>query len=224
VNSDPLLPGRLYGLRTWRVVTGDGHPHLAGPYQSTPWPTAGKPVRAVCVDGGAHAAPAPDCQCGVHALHPRLKSARRVLADRWDVPGVVEAWGDVEVHETGFRAAYGRPHALVLQPGRNARLIRELASDYRADVIELRKPQELLAHCQAHKLGLDESVVDELLAPGEGERCRRARRRRARANALRVVAAVVIGLVMWVLGMRQLADPHGTRVLYGRTGAVTVHH
>lgn len=224
MSPDPLLPGHLYGLRTWRVVDADGHPRLAAPYRDTMWPPAGEPVCAECVDGRAHAAPAHDCECGVYALHPCRRSARRVLASRRDVAGVVEAWGDVELHESGFRAAYGRPHALVLQPGRNERLIRELAHEYRAEVIELRKPEELLAHCRALKLGLDESVVDELIAPGKGEQRRRARRRRARTNALRVVAAVVIGLVMWALGAQLLGDPHGTHVLYGRTGYITVHH
>jgi hypothetical protein len=104
VSADPLLPGTLYGLRTWRAVAPDGRPELAGPYQHTTWPTD-EPVHAVGGDGGVHAAPAPDCKCGVHALHPRPKSAKRVLAGRGDIPGVVEAWGEVEVHEAGFRAA-----------------------------------------------------------------------------------------------------------------------
>ncbi len=224
MTPDPLLPGRLYGLRTWRVVDADGRPHLAGPYEHTPWPAAGVAVEAVCTHGGAHSAPAPDCQCGVHALHPSRKAARRVLGGRLEIPGVVEAWGDVQVHDTGFRAAYGRPHALVLQPGRNERLIRELARAYEAEVIELRKPDELLDHCRERRLGLDESVVDELLAPGQAQARRRARRRQARTNVLRVVAAVFIGLVMFALGESLFADPHGTEALYGRTGAITVHH
>jgi hypothetical protein len=206
VSAAPLLPGTLYGLRTWRVVTPDGRPELAGPYQHTPWP-AGEPVRAVCSHGGVHSAPAPDCQCGVHALHPRPKSARRVLAGRGDIPGVVEAWGDVEVHEAGFRAAYGRPYALVLLPGRNERLIRELARRYRVPVLELRKPSELLAHCRARRLGLDESVVDELLSPGEVDQRRRARRRQARNNALRVVAAVLVAAVTWAVGSQLWIEP-----------------
>jgi hypothetical protein len=187
-------------------MAADGHPQLVGPYQHTAWP-AGEPVRAVCSCGGAHAAPAPDCQCGVHALHPRPKSARRVLAGRGDIPGLVEAWGDVQVHDTGFRAAYGRPYALVLLPGRNERLIRELARRYRVPVLELRKPAELLAHCRASRLGLDEAVVDELLSPGEADERRRARRRQARNNALRVVAAVVVGVATWALGSQIAGTP-----------------
>jgi hypothetical protein len=224
VTAHPLLPGRLYGLRTWRVVDSDGHPRLAGPYQNMPWPAAGEAVEAVCADGGAHDAPAHDCQCGVHALHPRRHSARRVLAGRLDVPGVVEAWGDVELHESGFRAAYGRPYALILQPGRNERLIRELAREYKAEVIELRKPAELLDHCRRRELGLEEHVVDELLAPGHAQQRRRARRRQARTNVLRVAAAVIIGLVMFALGQQLFEDPHGPEVLSGRTGAITVNH
>jgi hypothetical protein len=224
VTEAPLLPGRLYGLRTWRVVEANGRPRLAGPYEHTPWPSAGLAAEAVCTHGGDHPAPAPDCQCGVHALHPCPKSARRVLGCRLDIPGVVEAWGDVQVHDTGFRAAYGRPCALVLQPGRNERLIRELAREYRTELLELRKPSELLDHCRARRLGLDEDVVDELLAPGQADVRRRARRRQARTNVLRVAAAVIIGLVMFAVGEHLFEDPHGTEVLYGRTGAITVHH
>jgi hypothetical protein len=224
VTPDPLLPGRIYGLRTWRVVDSDGRPHLAGPYQHTPWPAAGLAVEAVCTEGGAHDAPAPDCQCGVHALHPSRKAARRVLGGRAEIPGVVEAWGDVQVHDAGFRAAYGRPYALVLQPGRNERLIRELAREYQVEVLELRKPDELLDHCRRRKLGLEENVVDELLAPGHPQQRRRARRRQARTNVLRVAAAVIIGLVMFALGQQLFVDPHGPEVLSGRTGAITVNH
>lgn len=224
MNADPLLPGRLYGLRTWRVVDADGRPHLAGPYEHMPWPAGGLAVEAVCTHGGDHPAPAPGCQCGVHAFHPRRKSARRVLGNRVEIPGILEAWGDVQVHDSGFRAAYGRPFALVLQPGRNARLIRELAREYRSEVLELRTPSELLDHCRARGLGLEEAVVDELLAPGQAPARRRARRRQARANVLRVAAAVIIGMVMFALGQRLFEDPHGTEVLYGRTGAITVHH
>jgi hypothetical protein len=223
VTPEPLLPGHLYGLRTWRVVEADGRPRLAGPYQRTTWPPAGEPVQAQCGDDHRHAAPAPDCQCGVHGLHPCRKSARRVLASRFDVPGLVEVWGDVQLHESGFRAAYGRPYALVLQPGRNARLIRELAREYRAELIELRKPNELLAHCRARRLGLDEAVVDELLAPGEAEARRRQRRRRGRTNVLRVCAAIALGIVTFALGMQLLPDP-GSRVVVGRGGNTAVPH
>jgi hypothetical protein len=130
-----------------------------------------------------------------------------VLAGRGDIPGVVEAWGAVEVHDTGFRAAYGRPYALVLLPGRNERLIREVARRYRVPVLELRKPAELLAHCRARRLGLDEAVVDELLSPGAGEQRRRARRRQARNNALRVVAAVAVGVATWAVGSQLWIEP-----------------
>ena len=45
------------------------------------------------------------CGCGIHAWHPRRASARRILRSRFDLPGIVEADGAVEVHEDGFRAS-----------------------------------------------------------------------------------------------------------------------
>lgn len=224
MSAAPVVPGRLYGLRTWQVAMEDGRPRLVGPYQGTPWPAGGEPVQAECTHGESHAPPAPGCQCGVHGLHPRKRSARRVLAGRFEIPGVVEAWGDVQVHEDGFRAARGRPHALVLQPGRHERLIRELAREYAVDVLELRRPDDLLGHCRRHGLGLEESVVDRLLGPDEAARLHRARRHKARTDVVRVAVALLIAVVMCAAGMLLIHDPHGTRVLHGRAGTVVVHN
>ena len=58
-----------------------------------------------------------DCSCGIHAWHPRRASARRILRSRFDLPGIVEADGAVEVHEDGFRAQRARPYASSASPG-----------------------------------------------------------------------------------------------------------
>ena len=66
---------------------------------------------AECHRGLRHRAPAADCECGLYALHE--------FGDRtWAPPGpdvvhgAVIGWGDVEVHETGFRAEFARVVAL----------------------------------------------------------------------------------------------------------------
>jgi hypothetical protein len=132
---------------------------------------------------------------------------------------VVEATGAVEVHDEGFRAQRARPHALALLPGRNAGQIRRLARRYGADVVEVRRPDDLLAWCRASGLGLGEQVVDELLGAEAGER-RRARRRSARSSALRVVAAVLVSIVLLLLGSAYVSHAPGSSEIFGRTGKV----
>jgi hypothetical protein len=215
VTGAPLVPAPVYGLRTWVVTEGE---RLAGPHGREPWPAG--PVTAACRLGSDHAAPAPGCTCGLHAWHPRPASARRVLGVRGEVPGILEAWGPVEVHERGFRAAHGRIGALVLTPGRNAALLTRLAAAYHVELLALDGPDALLAHCRAHGLGLDEPVVAAILGPERIARERHVRRQRARRRA-----AVFAGLALAVGGIALAAHPQpepSGKVLYGRAGQVVV--
>ena len=213
MTGEPLIPGPLYGLRTWRVTDGE---RLAGPHHRSPWPDGGEWLSAGCEQ--PHDAPAPGCDCGVHAWHPRRSSAKAILAGRFEVPGVVEADGAVEVHEDGFRAERARPHAIFLAPGRNPYQLHRLAERYRAELVEVRGPADVLEWC-GHR-GLAEPVVAELLGPEQAEERRRARRRKARLDALRIVALLVVAAVLVVLGLELITDPSGERVLQGRTGEV----
>lgn len=215
----PLVPSPLYGLRTWTVVGDAGSERLAGPHQTLTWPPAGAWLEATCAAG--HVSPARDCACGVHAWHPRPRWARRVFATRGTVPGVVEASGAIEVHEDGFRAQRARPYALVLPPGRNARLVGRLAVAYGVPVVEADNPDAVLDWCRARGLGLDEAVVTELLGPAAEER-RRVSRRRARTQALRTAAVLAAVALLLVLGL-VATDRPGDRTLYGRTGEIHVH-
>jgi hypothetical protein len=221
VSDEPLVAGSLFGLRTWRVVAADGGEALVGPLYKSPWPTGGEWLRATCPRD--HRAPDAECDCGLHAWHPRLKSARAVMAVRGTVPGVLEAQGPVEVHEDGFRAQRGRPFALVAMPGRNVQLVRRLAARYDAAVVEASRPEELLAYCRRQRLGLDEWVVAELLGIGDPAERARAKLRKTRGDVLRVVAAVLISALLVVLGLVVATDPPGDRTLHGRTGEVHVH-
>jgi hypothetical protein len=159
----------------------------------------------------------------VHAWHPRRRWARRVLAARREIPGVVEASGEVEIHEDGFRAERARPYALV-QAGRNPALLERLAAAYRVPVIESGDAAGLLDWCRDHGLGLEDSVVTELLGPEEAERIQRTRRSRARTNAIRMAAMLAAIVLLVVLGLTVATDPPGDRILHGRTGEVHVHH
>lgn len=216
----PLVPGPLYGLRKWTVVGGLGSERLAGPQSAVSWPAGAAWLEAACPVG--HAAPARDCDCGVHAWHPRRRWARRILAVRREIPGIVEASGPIELHEDGFRAQRARPYALVLARGRNPALVRRLADAYRAPVIEAAGPDALVAWCRARGLGLEEGVVAELLGPA-GEQYRQARVRRAWAARLRTAAALAAVALLLALGLIATDSP-GDRVLFGRTGEIHGDH
>jgi hypothetical protein len=216
--TEPLFAGSLYGLRFWRVVVDGRGEWLAGPHQSALWPAGGEWLHASCPTG--HEAPVAECDCGVHAHHPRLSSARRVLAPRATVAGIVEAQGPAEVHEDGFRAERARPYALVLTPCANAKRIRRLAERYDAEIAEVRGPAELLAWCRERDLGLDEQVVAELLGNGDAAALRRERRRRYRGSALRVALALAVSTLLVVAGLNLIEDPPGERTLSGRAGEV----
>jgi hypothetical protein len=223
VSDEPLVPGPLYGLRTWRVVSDDGRERLAGLFHGGEWPIGGEWLDAICATAGEHRSPAADCGCGIHAWHPTPASARRVLASRRELAGVVEARGAVEVHEEGFRAERARPHALVASRDRNVKLVRRLAETYGAEVIEARRPCDVLAWCRERSLGLDEHVVADLLGgPGWVTSSRRWRRTRRRNNVLRVGAALVLATVMVGLGAHFAVDAPGPKTVYGRTGWVHV--
>jgi hypothetical protein len=221
VSDGPLVPGPIYGLRTWRVVTDDGRERLAAPQRGTPWPSGRAWMQARCAEG--HPAPASGCQCGIHAWHPRPTSARRVLASRFELPGIVEADGAVEVHADGFRAERARPYAFVRLPGRNPFLIGRIAASYGAEILDLRHPKELLAVCRKRNLGLQEPVVEALLGIEAIDERRRARLRKRRNDALRVVAALLVTAALGMLGlMVEHTGPQGERDLYGRAGKVHV--
>ena len=215
MSAAALVPGPLYGLRTWSAVGGRGEERLEGPLQHAPWPPGGAFLAAACAVRPEHAAPAPGCTCGIHALHPRRAGARQVLAARGRIAGVVEAGGTIEVHRDGFRAERARPHAFFVTPRANAALVGRLAVAYRAEVVEVRGADGIVAWCREHELGLAPEVVDELLGPEGVEAVRRARRR----SRLRLAGAGVAIAAMLFLGLELTANP-GDRPLFGRTGPV----
>jgi hypothetical protein len=219
VTNPPLVPGPIYGLRTWTVSGEPGHERLTGPHRTTPWPDGGALLDAECSATPAHAPPHATCECGLHAWHPSRASARRVCGVRREVPGILEASGAVELHPDGFRAERGRPYALVLLPGGNASRLERLAEAYDAELLRLDGPDALLAHCRDRGLGLNENVVAELVGTEPAAVRRRRRRRRG------VLAAVGVAAVAVALGGIAVAVDPGTdhgKVVKGRGGEFTV--
>lgn len=219
VSDSPVVPGPVYGLRTWAVAGEPGHERLTGPQRATPWPTGGEFLEAECSVTPPHRPPGATCRCGLHAWHPSLRAARRVCGIRREVPGVLEASGAIEVHAEGFRAERGRPHALALLPNANRGLVERLAETYGIELIRLDRPRDLMRYCEERGLGLREDVVAELLGIDSLAAVRRERRRRGALTAALVAA---VGLALG--GVAVAVDPgaeHG-KVLKGRTGEIRV--
>jgi hypothetical protein len=220
MRETPLVPTPVYGLRTWTVSGEHPDERLAGAYRdAAPWPAGGAWLEAECTGTEGHGAPGPRCTCGVHAWHPRRRAARRILAGRREVPGIVEASGAIEVHEDGFRAERARPYALLLPPGRNGALARRLGEAYRVPVVEAADADAVLGWCEERGLGLGEPVVADLLGADELDARRRTHKAKVRAGAVRIAAAVVVAVLLVVVGLLATDSP-GDRTLNGRAGEV----
>jgi hypothetical protein len=163
VTDVPLVTGPIYGLRSWRVSGARGEECLVAPHRGARWPGGGL-MEAHCSVTPAHDPPHPGCRCGLHAWHPTRRSARRACGYRREIPGILQAWGAVELHAEGFRAQRGRPYALVLLPRGNAALLERLAAAYEAQLLVLRDPRALAAYCRDQGFGMTDATVASLLA------------------------------------------------------------
>ena len=219
VSDAPLVPGPVFGLRTWLVEAGPDGERLVGAHSRTPWPADGAWLEATCAASPAHPPPGPACTCGIYAWHPARAAAQRVCSVRREVPGIVEVAGPVEVHADGLRAARGRPRALVLLPGRNAGQLERLARAYGAELLRLDGAAALLAHCREHDLGLAAPVVERLVGP---ERIAGERRRRRRAGAVTALRVGAVALALVALGLAVDRGTEHGKVLHGRAGEVRV--
>jgi hypothetical protein len=220
VTDAPLIPAPLYGLRNWRPAVDDDGEALAAASNDTRWPDGGAWLHATCRGPGGHDPPDPGCTRGVHAWHPRLAAARRVLGSRFAIPGVVEAAGAIELQDDGFRAQRARPYAIAVTPGGNRARARRLADRYDAQVAEVDGPAGLVAWCRERGLGLDEATLARLLGPDyAGARARNRSRHRRRAAA-GVAAVAAIGGALLGTGAVIGDGSSGSHGIYGRTGWV----
>jgi glycine cleavage system H lipoate-binding protein len=114
------------GYRAWRL----GHRDELLPFGAPAAPWARGVNEATCErhflgwrPTTSHAAPAPDCTCGFYALHDpgdkRLDFYTRAghgVSSPAPAVGAIAAWGDMEVHRTGFRAQFACVIALAEHP------------------------------------------------------------------------------------------------------------
>ncbi len=130
--SPALVPRELRGYRRFRFVDLDGS-LLPTVYASCgPW--SGDSEHAICADGGDHAAPDPECGCGLYGwYHPSRATASSGFGE---VTAVISAQGRSILGDDGFRAARARVEAVALpfgawfRPRESARTRRLLGDRY----------------------------------------------------------------------------------------------
>ena len=210
--TPPVVPGRLYGLRRWRVDWGEQ------PLSMEVWGAGGRcrddgqPTRAHCGEHRfpKHRAPHATCGCGLYGLHPRASAARELCGDAADdgvVIGIVEAWGQVELHRDGFRAEYARPHAFVVfrsvpDPAHEARTL-ALAKAHGVAVLRVDGASTLHRHCVEQGLGMSDETVRELVPPDElfprvKPTAAPSRRRERRWHNVAEIVGGVVFCVIWL--------------------------
>jgi glycine cleavage system H lipoate-binding protein len=104
----PDLVEAVVGYRAWHIEP-DG--------QLRPWTFTALPWQpgvntAVCARDVRHAPPVGDCMCGLYALTDPADRRLDFRADQ--AVGAIAAWGELEVHRTGFRAEHACVTALAL--------------------------------------------------------------------------------------------------------------
>jgi hypothetical protein len=117
--DEAALGYRLWVAKDGRLCALDGHP----------WPSGD--VAARCRQHADHAAPVPECGCGLYLLH-----RRPTRIPRGCVLGVAVAWGVLEVHLDGLRAQHARPVALAQTPSIDSNALATLSERYGVPVVE----------------------------------------------------------------------------------------
>jgi hypothetical protein len=98
----------IVGWRVWRI---SDQGLLSSVFMSNVWP-AGEPLKACC-------AGTPRLQHGIHAFAERYAAEEYLRIDTRGyqskrVVGEVALWGNVVVHEAGYRASYAYPRRIIV--------------------------------------------------------------------------------------------------------------
>ena len=128
----PLIAGKIQGVRGWSPL--GRHAGRRRPGRRVGARTARRRARPAATRG-VTSAPAKECGCGLYGTHPWAGGTQG------EILGVIEAWGRVELHATGFRAEWARPIALFVVADETtlaeARALRRVAERYECELIEL---------------------------------------------------------------------------------------
>src|SRR3954451_22975634 len=173
----------VVGYRAWHIED-DG---LLRPWTFTALPWQPGANRAVCAREVRHEPPVADCMCGLYALTDPADRRLDFRADQ--AVGAIAAWGDLEVHRTGFRAEQACVTALAL-PDRagfeqRAALARA-AERYGVPLVAAdRLSDEALRH--------GAPLPDDLWTPGPAWPASRRDRERSRASRVPSVDPAAFG-------------------------------
>jgi hypothetical protein len=141
----PDLIAPVVGFRNWRILRdGPRRSELSSPFIPIAWPA---PVlRAECrrferaedLLEAPHAAPDPNCGCGIRAYHRPTSDFSKV--DYLGVSGIVTVWGRIVADTDGMRAEQARIAALGLYARwtrRQQQAVRDVAYRLGVDVVDL---------------------------------------------------------------------------------------
>lgn len=137
----------IIAYRAWGVVNGLLS-SVATSSQS--WPRL-RPFHAVCAkqERGieAHEAPDEGCMCGIYAMRT-VEALVDTLHYRPMILGRIALWGNVVVHEDGYRAEYAYPQLLFYGPTMDREIVSPVAANYGCEAApmpdDLRVRMELL--------------------------------------------------------------------------------
>ena len=146
----------LIGFRAW---------HLDDDGSLVPWSLQGAGAwqpgvnTAVCHAGKDHQPPATGCMCGLYALATACD--HRLHGRDGQIVGAIAAWGDIELHRTGFRASTRRSWHSHDRDGRHEAAERA-AARHEVPLVEF---DELEVTVRGHGRPIDPSLLEEPTGP-----------------------------------------------------------
>jgi glycine cleavage system H lipoate-binding protein len=152
LSAAPDFLQAVVGYRAWHVEP-DGRLR-PWTFTSLAW-TAGA-NEAVCARDVRHQPPVTDCMCGLYALTDPADRRLDFRADQ--AVGAIAAWGDMEVHRSGFRAQHACIVALALpdRADHDQRTALELAAERYG--VALVAPEQLSAEALRHGAPLPDDL------------------------------------------------------------------
>ena len=177
----------VVGYRAWHVE--DDGTLRPWTFSALPWTPGAN--RAVCARDVRHAPPVADCMCGLYALTDPADRRLDFRADQ--AVGAIAAWGELEVHRTGFRAEHACVTALALPDRAGFEQREALARAAERYGVPLVAPDRLSDEAQRHGASLPDDFLPATPPTWPAPRARRARGRDAYVPHVPAVDPAVFG-------------------------------
>lgn len=150
----PVVDGEIIGFRAWHSTPiGDLTATVAAAFWTPGDNTAVCRIRDFDLKGMVASQPCaeppvPKCSCGLYARYDVSSISPALLDPDNYVCGIVQAWGRIELHSTGFRAEHMRIVALValsneLNTSVNYAKLRKIADRYSVPVLIIEELQRV---------------------------------------------------------------------------------